>query len=306
MPLTTRQLEVIHAVIKAGSVTEAASCLGISQPAVSMILRDCRDLVGFPLFVRRQGRLQPTAETYVLLPELERVFEGMRHVQRLLHDLRDQASGHVNIGSVPMVTDALMPKMMQRFNAAHPKVQVNLYGMLHADLLDHIETGKLDFGLVITTHPGQGPHVVDLMKTRLVFVAHKSHPLAQKERIRPEDLADLQLISFTRSLPLGAAIASALDGTEMRQRAAVELTHASTALVMAQQQIGVVLIPDLALRETNMDAMVSRPFEPTTELIVQLRMPQQRALSQSARLALAALRKVADDISSGEDEPSTA
>ena len=306
MPLSIRQLEVIHAVISAGSVTEAASDLGISQPAVSMILRDCRDIVGFPLFMRRQGRLQPTTETYVLLPELERVFEGMRHVQRILTDLKDQSAGFVNIGSVPVVTDALMPHMLKQFHASHPNVQVNLYGMMHVEVVERIETGKLDFGLVVTSHPGQGPNVVDLLRTPLVLVAHECHCLAEKDLIRPEDLASSQLISFTRSLPLGLVVAAALQGTEMHERAAVELTHASTALLMVQQQIGVVLVPEIALRQANMDGLVTRPFEPRTELIVQLLLPQTRAPSRSARLALAALRKVADDISSENEEPASA
>lgn len=303
MSLSTRQLEVIHAVISAGSVTEAASALGISQPAVSMILRDCREIVGFPLFVRRQGRLQPTTETYVLLPELERVFEGMRHVQRLLSDLKDQTAGFVNIGSVPVVTDALMPQMLKQFQASHPKVLINLYGMMHAEVVEHIETGKLDFGLVITSHPGQGPNMIDLVRTPLVLVAHETHPLAKNDLVRPEDLVDSQLISFTRSLPLGAMIATALQGMEIRARAAVELTHASTALLMAQQQIGVALVPEIALRRANMEGLVRRPFVPKTDLIVQLLLPHTRALSRSARLALAALRKVAADTAGEHEEP---
>ena len=61
MSLSFRQLQIIGAVGRSGSVTGAAAALGISQPAVSMMLKDCTQAAGFPLFVRRQGRLQPTA-----------------------------------------------------------------------------------------------------------------------------------------------------------------------------------------------------------------------------------------------------
>jgi len=52
MPLTLRQLEMIRAVSRHGSVTAAAGALGVSQPAVSMMLRDCTAAAGFSLFMR--------------------------------------------------------------------------------------------------------------------------------------------------------------------------------------------------------------------------------------------------------------
>jgi DNA-binding transcriptional LysR family regulator len=209
MTLSTRQLEVIHAVIRAGSVTDAATALGISQPAVSMILRECNEIAGFPLFLRRQGRLQPTNETYVLLPELERVFEGMRRVQRLLSDLKDATVGVVNIGSPPLVTDVVMPRLLSTFHKSHPKIQVNLFGMDNDGVIDHIESDRVDFGLTISRYPSLMGHILDLITTPLVFIAHESHPLAQKGRVVPDDLVDSQLITFNRTLPIGIVIENA-------------------------------------------------------------------------------------------------
>jgi DNA-binding transcriptional LysR family regulator len=295
MPLSTRQLEVIHAVIKAGSVTDAAMSLGVSQPAVSMILRECSEVAGFPLFVRRQGRLQPTTETYVLLPELERVFEGMRRVQRLLSDLKDQTVGFVNIGSVPVVSDAIMPRLLRTFQANHPKIQVNLFGMNNDEVIDHIETDRVDFGLTLSPYPSQMSHIVDLIRTPLVFISHENHPLAQKQRIVPDDLVDSQLITFNRTLPIGVVIENAFRQTSARRTAAVEITHTSTACIMARHEVGVALVPELGLRQANLEGLVQRPFFPETHVIIQLWLPQHKTMSRSAKLALTALKKVATE-----------
>jgi DNA-binding transcriptional LysR family regulator len=101
MSLTLRQLAVVRAVCRHGSVTAAADALAISQPAVSMMLRDCTKVAGFPLFLRRQGRLQPTTEMRGLLSELERVFEGVERIDRLLEDMRDTVIGTVQVVVTP-------------------------------------------------------------------------------------------------------------------------------------------------------------------------------------------------------------
>lgn len=86
--LSVRQMEVIYAVARYGSVTEAARVLGISQPAVSVIIQECNRVAGVQLFERKQGRLQPTPETGALLPEIERVQTAMRRVPVASQGLR--------------------------------------------------------------------------------------------------------------------------------------------------------------------------------------------------------------------------
>jgi DNA-binding transcriptional LysR family regulator len=103
MPLNARQLEVIRAVIRSGSATDAAEKLGISQAAVSMVIKTCEKLAGYALFVRKQGRLQPTTEATTLFPLLERIFEDIERTQRLVEDLKDSKIGFIRVAANPII-----------------------------------------------------------------------------------------------------------------------------------------------------------------------------------------------------------
>jgi len=70
--MNLRQLEVFNAIMRFGSVTGAARELGVSQPAVSKILRHAEDQLGMRLFERLNGRLQPTMEAKAIQAEMER------------------------------------------------------------------------------------------------------------------------------------------------------------------------------------------------------------------------------------------
>ncbi len=77
--MNLRHLEVFYAVMSAGSVSEAARRLNVSQPAVSNMLKHAESTLGVaPLFERVGGRLKPTPEAQALLPEAASVFTDLR------------------------------------------------------------------------------------------------------------------------------------------------------------------------------------------------------------------------------------
>ena len=90
-----RQLEAFRAVMRAGSVTQAAEMLNVSQPAVSRLIACLEQDVGFPLFRRRRGRLQPTPEADFLLGEVERAIANLDHVAQIADDIRKRRTGHL-------------------------------------------------------------------------------------------------------------------------------------------------------------------------------------------------------------------
>ena len=86
--LSYRQVEVFHAIMMAGSVSGAAERLGLSQPSVSKTLQTMEYDLGYLLFDRIKGRLQPTEEARALLQEAaQKGAELLRHVRRVLHVL---------------------------------------------------------------------------------------------------------------------------------------------------------------------------------------------------------------------------
>ncbi len=78
--LRLRQLEALMAVSDHGSITNAATELGISQPAVSRLLSDLGDSLGFSLFDRKKGQMIPSQEVRFLQPDIRRVLELMRQI----------------------------------------------------------------------------------------------------------------------------------------------------------------------------------------------------------------------------------
>ena len=81
---TPRMMEAFNAVMEAGSVSAAARCLGVSQPAVSRLLKQFEDELGFALFHRAKGKLTPTPEAHRLSIDVGNALDGIDRVAR--HD----------------------------------------------------------------------------------------------------------------------------------------------------------------------------------------------------------------------------
>src|SRR5688572_5384546 len=104
-----RQIEVFHAVYVSGSITAAAQTLHISQPAVSKILRHTEDGLGFALFRRLKGRLQPTEEARQLFNEVADVYQRLGSLKLTARNLRKADTGRLRLAVLPALGLGVAP-----------------------------------------------------------------------------------------------------------------------------------------------------------------------------------------------------
>ena len=294
MSLSFRQLEIVTAVGRAGSVTGAAAALGISQPAVSMMLKDCTQAAGFPLFVRRQGRLQPSAETRALLTDLERLFDSVDRINRLVDDMRTTAVGTIQIAATPTLADNLLPPAVALFQKTRPKVRITIHAMDSYNVVNHVVREYVDFGLALSPFANSDAREIELCAAELVCVVHPHNQLAKRVSITPSDLASHQLISFSKSLPLGVLVNEAFRSAGAAQRIALEVNQSSVACSLARVGAGVAIIDPFWLMGNPDPGLVQLKLRPRAEVRAQILVPKTAALSRTARLFLSTLRKTTD------------
>lgn len=293
MSLTFRQLEVVRAVSRQGSVTAAAGALAISQPAVSMMLRECTRAAGFPLFQRRQGRLQPTPETRALLGDLERVFDGVERVNRLVDDLRDTSIGTLRIAATPTLADNILPAAVQGFCAQRPRIHVAIQSMDNLGVIETLARERVDFGLVLTPISQPDVRLMELCRADLICIVGEKHPLAGRDRVGAADIAAFPLISFGRSLPLGSLVDDWFRAAGIPRRIAIEVNQSSLACALVRAGTGVAVVDPFWLLEENRHGLVRLPIADPVSVGAHALIPREAPLSRPARLFLATLRRTA-------------
>lgn len=292
MPLGYRQLEVIRAVARHGAVTAAAAALGVSQPAVSMMLRDCTASVGFPLFVRRQGRLRPTPELRLLLDDIERMFAGMDRINRVLDDLRDTRVGSVVVATTPALTETILPAAAIAFRRRRPGIRLSVQAMDNTAVIESAAQRQVDFGLALTPIGDPSLRAVHLCSGELVCAVPREHPLAALAELGARDLAPYPLISFSRSLPLGSLIEGSFQDAAVPLRIAIEVNQSSVALALVRSGAGIAVTDPFLLTEDRDPRIVIRRLHPARGVDAKALLPSG-PLSRPALLFLATIRRCA-------------
>lgn len=298
---TPRQLEIVRAVMRSGSVTDAAAFLSISQPAVSMVLKECEHRMGFKLFSRRQGRLKPTKEALALLPELERVFAGIEQVQQLAQDLRETRVGLIRIAATAAIADSLLPQAIRLLSQTHPNVQIAIHTMLSLDVVEEVAMDRVDLGLVMSPQEFRGSEVIDLCHSELVCVVADGHPASNLQHIDPAGLAKYPLISFSRNLPLGASIDDVFRRARVRRRIAIEVGPTSAACSLVRLGVGCAVVDPFVLTGPAGAGLKKIRFIPSTPITAQLLFPSHAHLAGSRKVFIAKIRQAFDQaVTSGK------
>lgn len=276
MAINLRHLEVFHAIMRAGSMTEAARRLNISQPAVSTILKHAESQLGMKLFQRIGGRLHPTPEAQTLFPDVDGIFARMATLNRTADNLRDGRSGALSIAATTTLAHALLPRAIARFRAGHPDVRLHLDVLPTAQAVRRVAARETDVGVVYAPNHDTDTEQTIFGHSPVVAVMRRDHPLSRRAKIRAADLHDQPLITYAPGTPMGSRIADAFAEGAVPFAPVVEVGASLTACFLANEGACVTLIDRLVLGSAAFPDLVARPFVPAIDVDLALVFARER------------------------------
>lgn len=262
MAIKLREMEVLHAVMKLGTMRAAARHLHTSQPAISQVVKAAEERLGLPFFVREGGRVVPTPEALELFDEFELIFSSVESAQRLASILPEGAGRVMRIGAIPSLATALMPEAVALLKRIYPRVRVWMRSQEPMSVREAIVRREFDLGIIFAEMLPEGFETYDLCTAPIVCLMPADHPLAAEPFLTTRQLAAEQLISHAQFSPIGEDLDRifAEDGVERHIGVQIGNSHAATGFVRAG--LGIALIDPFFLAAAPLDGLVVRPFSP--------------------------------------------
>jgi DNA-binding transcriptional LysR family regulator len=189
MNITLRQLKVFERVAKRLSFTRAAEELFLTQPAVSMQIKQFEEAVGLPLFERLGKKIYLTQAGAELYQLSRNIAQQLDEAEQLIEELKGTETGRLNV-SVANTVHYFAIRLLGEFCRRHPKVRVSFKVTNRKGLLQNLEDNEADLLLM-----GQPPDTQDLeaesfLKNPLVIIAPAGHPLSGKKSIALKELSN--------------------------------------------------------------------------------------------------------------------
>lgn len=164
--------------MQSGSITSAANLLRISQPSVSRLIADLERSVGFSLFARSGRGLVPTAEARTFFKVVESTFVGIDRLRDTADLIRTNAGGMISIGSIQSIANIELPSIVNQFLKANKDVRFMLQSRNTPSILDAVQAGQFDIGIVGRQPPYAGVEIVSSIVAPYVCLVPEDHPLA--------------------------------------------------------------------------------------------------------------------------------
>lgn len=264
--MNLRQLEVFHAVMRAGTVTGAARLLGVTQPSVSTVLKHCEAQLRIPLFRRIGGRLQPTPEAEAILPDIEAIFARLDSVGRQLRDLKGGSAGTLSLAGAFPIANGYLAAAVASFMAERPGVRVVLQALSSSELLDRVARREIELGIGLEPimHPEVETEV--LVSSGVACVMRDDHPFARQEEVAIRQLDGLPIITFLPRAPLRGYVDRALSEAGIAPRIVAQVNMSMTGMALAHHGAGVALVEPFLLNTFPVPGLVARRLRPGIEM----------------------------------------
>ncbi len=177
MNISLRQLRVFEAVVRHMSYTRAAEELHLTQPAVSMQVRQLEEEVGLPLFEKLGRSIALTEAGRELYPYSQGVNRSLRELQDVMESLKGVSCGRLSV-AVASTVNYFAPRLLAAFHRRYPGVALALDVTNREQLVRQLEANAVD--MVLMGQPPEGVEVESevFMDNPLVVVAPPDHPLA--------------------------------------------------------------------------------------------------------------------------------
>ena len=236
MSLTSSRIRAVNAVYNAGSFSQAAAQLGISQPAVAQQIRDLEADFGITLFDRRGNGLAPTGLCRQLVAVTSHI-QGMEmQAVAILSQHKDLQGGELRIGlgnSMPGMA------LISAFQSLYANIEIGVELGSWSSIIDAVVSRRVDVG-VLPGVPGDGRFRREVcLRQCVVAIMHPDHPLASSKRLSCKDLINQRLVFRTKQSSTQRVVDHAFRAAGLRPRPVIVLDTRDGVFEAVANELGV-------------------------------------------------------------------
>ncbi len=253
--LTLKQLRYFEALARHGHFGRAADACAISQPALSMQIRDLETSLGAALFERggRQVRLTGFGDT--ISTRVRSILQQVDEIGELARVAGGALAGRLRIGVIPTVAPYLLPAVLRRMAAAYPDLDIHVRETLTDRLIDELSDGQIDTAIVALPVSEPAFDEFQLFTERFVLI----RPADQATAPVPDaaGLQDSRLLLLEEGHCFRDQALAFCNVSPPRGHDGLDGSSLSTLVQMVGAGLGITLIPDMAIAIETRSAAVS-------------------------------------------------
>jgi DNA-binding transcriptional LysR family regulator len=247
--VTLRQLESFLAVVELRSFRKAAARVGLSQPALSHQIKELESELGTSLF-ERLGRTIALADAgRILEGPARRTFATLQGAREAVGALRGLHRGSLVLGASSTPGIYLLPRVLGRFKARYPGIEVALRIGNTRETEDRVRTSEVDLGIVGGHLVGERETCVEAtLPDRLVLIVARRHAWAARGVVARHELAGERLLVREEGSATRRLTERALGQLGIAMQARLELGHTEAIKEGVRAGLGVAFVSELAVR----------------------------------------------------------
>ena len=181
--MNERDLQIFRTVCQCGSMSQAAELLDMSQPAVSLTIRDLESYYGVKLFERANRKITMTEEGETLLNYADSILSQYEEVKQVLSEKKEVAEVHFGVNIT--IGETILPDLLKKLEKKYPSTSFNVEIQDNEAISDAVLRSEIDFGITDDTEKNIRLDYTDLYSEKMTAV------LAKKDKRKKISLKDL-------------------------------------------------------------------------------------------------------------------
>jgi LysR family transcriptional regulator, hydrogen peroxide-inducible genes activator len=253
--VTMRQLRYFEALARHGHFGRAAESCGISQPALSMQIKEMEETLGGALIERSARQVSLSKFGEEVLPRVRDILRSTDELGDFARASRDRLAGRLRVGMIPTIAPYLLPRVIANLARLHPELDIHVRETLTPKLIKEVTEGRLDTAIVALPVSEPSLTEIALFKEHFLLVRpgdHEGTPVPSRAMLREMKLLLLEEGHCFRDQALSFCNMQASPPREV-----LDASSLSTLVQMVGAGIGVTLIPEMAVAVETRSASVS-------------------------------------------------
>lgn len=232
--------KVFYYVATAGSVSEAARQLNLSQPAVSQSIRNLERTLGTQLFTRASRGVSLTGEGQMLKTYVSKSYEQLELGEEKLRQMRNLEAGEITIGASDMTLQFYLLPYLEQFHEKYPGIKINVTNAPTPETIRNLEEGKIDFGVISSPFvPEEFMETVTVREIEDIFVAARRYTGIKNKMLDIGDLKNYPLIFLEKNTSSRSYIDAFLKEWGVEPAPEFELATSDMIVQFALRNLGI-------------------------------------------------------------------